>query len=122
MNKRIFKKVNKYGRCLCLADRITVIPRGYLAGYFRNFPSDYRLVRKILKRKGRMWHLAKLKADVRTDYRHPGYDPVTRDDYFGKIHYGMYCQYLTIEEGKRSFFRIPKIQSNVRGKDVAFGI
>lgn len=65
---RQFKKQNDMARCVLFADKIGTIKRGVWSAYFHKYPSDYKKVRKLLK-KTNFYHY--LVDDYKSFYQHP---------------------------------------------------
>ena len=107
MNRHI-KKTNDFARCLFLANNITSIERGYLAGYFQEYPADYRRVRKII---GSHEKLAILRKDVAENYRHPGYTEEGMKTVRDRLRHGCFLPYLALDFVSRVFISLNEIGS-----------
>ena len=70
MNKRILKKKLKNARLKYISDKVGTIERGYLADYFRNYPHDFSLFRKMNRDNNYGKYISK---DIRDGYKHPTY-------------------------------------------------
>lgn len=97
MNKRQRKKLQTKARCLYLSHRYGMIERGYLADYFRKFPSDFKRVRKLLKLNSE-YVFTHISNDVKTSYKNPSYD-VNKSDYVvSKIRLSDFIPYLNCKD------------------------
>lgn len=65
---RQLKKQNDMARCILFADKTGTIKRGVWSAYFHKYPSDYKKVRKLLK-KTNFYHY--LVDDYKSFYQHP---------------------------------------------------
>lgn len=111
MNKRMTKKRNTNARCFFLAGKSTSIERGYLAAYFREYPSDFRKVRKWLRRAKHQKIMAELKKDVRDNYKHPYYTEEKKARVFYKLRNGNFIPYLATSVFDRAFVNLGDIET-----------
>ena len=111
MNKRLTKKVNSLARCFFLAGKSTSIERGYLAVYFREYPLDFRKVRKWLRRVKNQEILSKLKKDVSDNYKHPCYTEEKKERVFYKLRNGNFIPYLATSVFDRAFVNLGDIET-----------
>ena len=115
MNRRMTKKSNSLARSIFLASKITAVGRGYLAAYFREYPSDFRKVRKLLKRAKKRELLAKIKKDVGDNYRHPCYTEEKKERVFYKLRNGNFIPFLATDVFDRAFVKLEDIETGRRG-------
>ena len=111
MNKRMTKKRNTNARCFFLAGKSTTIERGYLAAYFREYPSDFRKVRKWLRRNNHQELLAKLKEDVRNHYKHSDFSEEKMSHILNKLRHGNFIPYLSMSAFRRAFVNLGDIET-----------
>ena len=92
---RQLKKQNDMARCVLFADKIGTIERGIWSAYFHKHPSDYKKVRKFLKKSG---FFKCLVNDYKKFYKHPGFNLKTSDKIIERMENVYAIPYLRLKK------------------------